>query len=348
MIKLFLLLSIISTFLYANKVIYFNYNDVPERVVKGEIFPITLKTISTIDNFKDIQYSFKNYTGIKILSTSPERKKKGKYFYDTFYFLSNKNSAKLPDIEASILSFNEYNSTTITGTKLNIVTLNPPKNFSNIVAKDFQLIDYKTTTYDNNHNIIILVASAYRSNISSMHFNNIYKQGIESILPSYNESKITYYLVIDKKIENFSFTYFNIDQNKYITLNLPIIVNDDSVSTQTDLKPKDQSKEKIKIVIATIITLLIAIFILLKKRYIYLVFVLIPLGYIIYISVPEKEICIKSGTNIYLLPVNNGTIFETTNFKLLLKKEGSVTNFVKVKLKNDKIGWVKNEDICSY
>jgi len=348
-IKLFLLISIfISTLSFADKVIYFNYIDVPKRVVKGEIFPITLKTLTTVDDFDDINYSFSNYNGLEILSNYPEREKNGKYFYDTFYFLSTKSIARLPDVKASLVAYEDYNSTKIVGQKLNIISLNPPKNFSNIIAKDFELIDYKTTSYDNLHNIIILVASAKMANIKAMHFNNIYKQGIESVIDSYEDSKITYYLVINKQIENFAFSYFNLNKNKFITLNLPIIVDDDSVTTQTDLKPKDQSKERLKMTIAAVISFVAFIFIIIRRKYIYLIFILIPLAYIIYLSIPEKEICIKEGSNIYLLPVENGTVFETTTTQTLLLKEGSVSRFIKIKLQNNKIGWVKNEDICSY
>jgi hypothetical protein len=346
--KLFLLVSLfVSSLLLANKVIYFSYDDTPSRVVKGEIFPVTLKTLSVIDDFEDVNYSFTNHYGLKVLTKTPLREKKGKYFYDTFYFLTTKKYAKLPDIEASLISFKEYNSTKIDGKKLNIIELNPPKNFSNIIAKDFELIDYKTTTYDKKHNIIIIMAEATMSDINAMHFNNVFKQGIESIIESQDKSKITYYLVVDKKIENFSFTYFNLNKNKFVTLNLPIVVDDDSVSTQTDLKPKDQSKERLKIAIAAAVAFFAFIVVLIRKKYIYIVFVLIPLAYIAYLSVPEKDICIKTDANIYLLPVENGTVFETTTSRLYLPKEGSVTNFVKVKLHN-KIGWVKNEDTCSY
>ena len=85
-----------------------------------------------------------------------------------------------------------------------------------------------------------------------------------------------------------------------------------------------------------------------RKKYIYIVFVIFPLGYIGYILVPSKEICIKANANIYLLPMEHGTIFEQTKERSLLQKEGSTHNFVKIKFDNDKIGWVKNEDICTY
>ena len=347
MIKLLLLSLVFLASLHANKVIYFNYDKVPQRVVQGEIFPITLKSLSTVRDFEDIHYNFSNLSGLKILTETPKRIKKGKYFYDTFYLQSTQKWAKLPDINASLVASQEYNSTFITGKKLNIITLNPKKNFSNIIAKDLELLKYKTTTFDAQHNIIVFVASATRSDLSKINFNNVYKQGIESLSNDYNISKVTYFLVVDKKIEKFSFSYFNLDENRFVGLTIPIVVVEDSVTTQSDLKPKDQSKERLKMSIAALVALLAFMFILWRKKYVYLIFIIIPLVYIIYLAIPEKEICIKKGTQIRLLPVENGTIFETTDKNTLLLKEGAVQKFVKVQLKNKRIGWVKNEDICS-
>ncbi|MDA3907805.1 MAG: hypothetical protein PF437_01830, partial [Sulfurimonas sp.] len=161
------------------------------------------------------------------------------------------------------------------------------------------------------------------------------------------DSKIVYYAVINKDIEHFSFSYFSLEKNKFLRINIPIIVIDDSVTTQTDLKPTDQSRERLKMTIAGAVSLVAFIFILWRKKYIYLVSLIIPLVYIAYLAVPSKEVCIKLNSEIYLLPVHNGTIFERTSSVYHLQKEGSVKDFVKVKLKNEKIGWVKNEDICT-
>jgi len=346
--KLVLLIFVLLSSLLANKVIYFSYNKVPKRIIQGEIFPITLKTLSTVNDFDDINYSFSNYDGVKILTDIVGRKKIGKYFYDTFYLLSTQKSAKLPDIEASLISLNDYNSSIILGKELNIVTLNPKNNFSNIIANSLDLEEYKTTSYDDKHNIIVFVASAYNSDISAMKFKNVYKQGTESLSESYIESRITYFVVVDKQLENFSFTYFNLLKNKFSLINIPVIVDDDSVTTQSDLKPKDHSHEKLKMEIAFGIILVGIIFIILRRKYVYLLLVIIPLIYIGNLTISEQKICIKAGTQIHLLPVDNGTIFETTSSKFSLSKEGSVKNYIKVKLKNQKIGWVKNEDICTY
>lgn len=348
MIKLFFLFTLFTSSLFANKVIYLSHEEVPNRVIKGEIFPLTIKSLSTVREFDDINYSFSNAIGLEIIEESPQREKRGKYFYDTFYFLAVASSARLPDIEATLIASKEYNSSHLGGEKLNIITLNPKKNFSNIIAENFEIVQYKTTNYDKEHNIIIFIANALRSNIKDLHFNNVYKQGIESLSESYKESRITYFVIVDKRIENFSFSYFNLTKNDFSTLNIPVIVEEDTVSTQSDLTPKDESKERLKLIIAITLATILFLFILIRKKYIYLILMVLPVGYIIYIALPDEIICIKEGANIQLLPVNNGTVFQTTTEPSYLHKEGSSAAFTKVKLKNEKIGWVRNEDICSY
>lgn len=329
------------------KVLYLSYEEVPKRVVKGEIFSITLKVLSTLKDKNNIEYKFTDNTGLKPLNLIPHREKRGKYLFERFYFLTTGTVARLPDIEAGIADSDQYKTTTLKGNELNVITLNPAKNFSNIIANSFDITDYKTTTFDDKHNIIIFIAEATNSDISAIKFNNVFKQGIESITESYLDSKVTYFLIVDKGIENFSFSYFNLLENKFVTLNIPIVVEEDSVTTQSDLKPTSQSHEILKIKIAAAFTIVGLIFILWRKKYIYLIFILIPAAYIAYLAVPSQDVCINQGAKIHLLPVNNGTIFETTQTQIHLKKEGSVTDFVKVKLPNEKIGWVKNEDICS-
>jgi hypothetical protein len=331
------------------KVLYLNYEKTPDRVINGEIFSVTIKTLSTIQSFIDITYELTNKKGLKLLNDIPYREEDSKYYYDTFYFLTTTSDALLPDFTATLHDYSDkiYKETTLAGKKLNVVTLNPKKDFANIVADSFELLEYKTSSYDDQYNIVVFVATGTNCDISAFELQNVYKQGAESMIESHFDSKIVYYAVINKDIENFSFSYFNLEKNKFTLLNIPIVVIDDSVTTQSDLKPKDQSRERLKMTIAGAVALLALIFILWRKKYIYLVFIIIPLAYIAYLAIPSKEVCIKVGSEIYLLPVHNGTIFERTSSVYHLQKEGNVKEFVKVKLQNEKIGWVKNEDICT-
>ena len=373
---LLLLLVFIST-LYANKVVYLQYEDIPKRVIKGEQFHITLKALSTIPD-ANISYEVSNGLGLKFITHLPQNKKLGKYSLEDFYFVATDNKIKLPDITATIsleqnsskmdtnrsydinstfedidtqennTTLNDYESTILKGKKLKVIELNPKNNYANILADSFELINYKTTNYDTQHNIVIFVAKASNSDLSNIKLQNVYKQGVESIDQNISETKFTYFCVINKNIEEFSFSYFNVLQNRFIDINIPIVVDDDSVTTQSDLKPKDQSKDKIKMVVALGVTVFFTTLAIFRKKSIYIFLALLPLIYAIYLAIPSQKVCIKKGANIYLLPMKNGTVFETTATKYTLQKEGSIKNYTKVKLLNDKIGWVKNEDLCSH
>jgi len=331
------------------KVLYLSYKDLPKRVLKGEIFTVSIKTLSTVKEFIDVTYKLSNSQGLKLLSDYPSRDMDSRYYYETFYFLATSKFARLPDIEATLINYHQdqFKKTTLLGEKLNVISLNPKKDFANIIADSFELQEYKTTSYDQNSNIVVFTATATNCDIASFKFSNAIKQGMESIDESYFDSKITYYAVINKDIKTFSFSYFNLKSNRFVNVDIPIIVNDDSVTTQSDLKPKDQSHVLLKMQIATGVAIIGFIIILWRRRYIYLIFILIPLAYILYIGTPSQEVCIKRGSSIQLLPVINGTIFETTPIIYHLQKEGTAKGFTKVKLQNNKIGWVKNEDICS-
>ncbi len=347
--KKFLLVSLFFVFsLFADKVIYINYDKIPARVIQGELSSFTIKSLSTVRDYPQIKYKFSNYAGIKLLSQNRSTKKIGKYNYQTFPFLVTSKYPRLPDVTASLKNTQDYDTAILHGVKLNAIALNPRKDFSNILANKLSLSDFKTTSYDNHNNILLFRLQGEHTYLKVTHFKNVLKQGIESLNNSYEKAKLTYYVVIPKELENFSFSYFNLLENRFLSLSIPIVVDDDSVVTQSDLKPKDQSHELLKVEIAAGIAFVGLLFIVWRKKYIYLIFILIPLAYIAWMEIPAKEVCIKEGAKLHLLPVDNGTIFETTTSKLMLTKEGSTKGYTKIKLTNEKIGWVNNEDICSY
>ncbi len=162
------------------KVLYLSYVSVPERVFKGEIFSLTVRTLSTEDRFEDINYAFKHGHGYKLLTPIPERRMEGRYFHDTFYFLSTSSRLRTPDLTASIQfsDFHQASPTTLGGKDISVVTLNPGKGFSNILADSFEITNYKTTRYNRGSNIVVFSARAARSHVEAMHCSKIDKQGI--------------------------------------------------------------------------------------------------------------------------------------------------------------------------
>ena len=333
------------------KVLYLNYINIPKRVIKGEIFSVTIKTLAVIPDFEDIEYSLANAKDVAILNDAIPYRKEGEHFFlDTFYFQATGTNVRLPDITATIKDYfgTSYKPTTLKGKPIEAIELNPREDFCNIIAKDLVIKRYKTTAYDDTHNIVVFVAEAKQTFLKDFHLHNVYAQGFESLSDSIESSRMIYYAVIDKKEENLLFSYFNILKNDYITLNIPIIVEDDSVTTQSDLKPKDNSKKRIKMFIAAAVILVGVIMLLWRQRYIYILLIIFPGIYLVYLMIPEERVCIKANSKIRILPLENGTVFQVSDRELHLDKIGQTKGFVKVELHNKKIGWVKNEDLCTH
>ena len=333
------------------KVLYLSYVETPKRVIKGEIFSITIKTLSVVSDFEDIEYTLQNVHDIKILNDGiPYRKETDHFFLDTFYFQATGTRVRLPDITATLKDYfgTTYRPAILKGKTIEAISLNPKEDFCGIIAKNFVLKHYKTTSYDDRHNIVVFIAEAKQTFLKDFHLHSALKQGFESLSDTIESSRMTYYAVIDKNEENLHFSYFNTDKNDYITLNIPIIVEDDSVATQSDLKPKDDSKKQLKMLIAVGVILLGVVLLLWRQRVIYTLLILLPGIYVIFLMLPPKKVCIKQQSKIRILPLENGIVFEVAPHRLQLNKIGSTKGFVKVELPNKKIGWVKDEDLCTH
>ncbi len=319
---------------------------IPSALYVGEIFPLTIKLTPLDVASGNIEYTLQGEEGIQVVSQTPQRHVKDDGVYDTFYFLVRDSSVRLPDISATVTSTGDI-SDVLTGTSLNASTLSPPSTYANILADSFKVIDYKTTAYNQESNIVVFTIKATRCNIATFSLPNAIKQGFESKLPNVTESTMTYYAIIPNNESTLEFTIFNLQKNRYESISIPIVVDDDAVSTQSDLSPTDARHTELKVGASAIVAvLLIALFYWRRTKW-YLYISVLPLFYVVYALLPNPSVCVKKNSPVYLLPIKNGTVFEMTTEEEKLEVENTVGKFTKVDLKNKKIGWVYEQDLCS-
>ena len=322
------------------------FDNLPTHPYVGEIISITVKLTPIDIASGNIEYTIQNEEGIRIFSDTPRRSVKEDGVYDTFYFLVQSSSVRLPDITAT-LTATGTNSETLIGTALSASPLNPPSTFAKVLADKFEIINYKTTPYNNESNVVIFTVKASRCNISDFFIPNAIKQGFESKLPNVGESQMTYYAIIPNTEQNLNFSYFNLKKQRYESLVIPIIVDDDTVSTQSDLSPTDARHTELKVGAAGVVSIILFGLFYWRRQKGYLYASVVPMFYIVFALLPNQDICVKKDASIYLLPINNGTIFETTLQEEHLEAEKEVGDFTKIHLSNEKVGWVNKRDICS-
>lgn len=321
------------------------FTDLPTHPYVGEIIPITVKLTPVDIASGNIEYTLQNEEGIRIFSDTPRRSVKEDGVYDTFYFLVQSSTIRFPDITATLTSTGSVTQPLV-GTSLNATTLSPPSGFANVLADKFEIVNYKTTPYNNESNVVIFTVKASRCNIGDFTIPNAIKQGFESKFSNVGESQMTYYVIIPNTDQSLNFSFFNLKKQRYESLTIPIVVDDDTVSTQSDLSPTDARHTELKIAASVVVVvLLFALFYWRREKW-YLYASVLPMFYIVYSLLPNPTICVKKDAPIYLLPIKNGTIFEMTLQEEHLEAEKEVGEFIKIHL-DDKVGWVNKRDLCS-
>lgn len=335
-----------TLFAGVNSALTMQFSNLPSHLYVGEILAVTVKLTPLDLASGNIEYTLQNEQGLRIFSETPRRSVKDDGVYDTFYFLVQSPDVRLPDVTATITSTGAT-SDTLTGSVLNATPLTPPSTFANVLADKFTVVNYKTTPYNQESNVVIFTVKASRCNIGNFSLPNAIKQGFESKISNVGESQMTYYAIIPNTEQSLAFTIFNLRKQRYESLSIPIIVDDDTVSTQSDLSPTDERHTELKIGVSALFgAVLIGLFYWRRQRW-YLYLSVLPMFYVVYALLPNQNICVKKDAPIYLLPMHHGTVFEMTLQEEHFEAEKQVGDFTKIHLGENNVGWVNKRDLCS-
>ncbi|MBD3799981.1 MAG: hypothetical protein IE886_00760 [Campylobacterales bacterium] len=321
----------------------------PERLFKGEIVSILIRSVITTDLFDGLAYRFSGGSGLELLSDTPERETHDHTYFDRFYFKVTGKRALLPDITPVLtLGYGEEESSEpLQGGAVETTVLNPPQNFCGILADRFTVTHVKTTVYDKANNIIVISADANRSDLGAFHLPQAGKQDFESLQQDPHFASMSYYAVLPKTMEVLRFQYFNLQSKQYERMSIPIEVDDDLVSTTSDINPVEHGHVTQKTVVFLVVFGLFFLLALWKRSWTLLAVAVAAGAYAAWLNVPLQQVCIKEGSPIYLLPMRNATVFEIAPSRYQLNAEGHIKGYTKVRLQNEQIGWVKNEDTCA-
>jgi hypothetical protein len=238
-------------------------------------------------------------------------------------------------------------STKLDNKKIHIRSIRWNKNYSKLITKEFKILNYDTKKYSNTHNLITIDLESKYGNLYdfNIHSKDIVKQSLHIIPTTWPYVKAKYKAIVSKNLKYFKFNYFDIEKSTFQYKSLPIWIQHETVSTQTDINPSTSNFKLLKIIfISTVILFFIFLFIF-YKRYIYL----IAMGIFIYILVrmimPLDSIVLKENTKIKILPIEKSTVFYITREEIKAKVIKYQNNFVKI-IFNNKIGWI-NENVLS-
>lgn len=332
------------------KLLYLSYENVPKKIYKSQIFPVTIKIIAATEAYESIDFALVGGSNVEPLpSLEGEVQKDGYNLHKTFYFKATGTHIRLPDIEVTLAEqgYAAIHKELLAGESFDAIALRPKDGFCHVIARDLNITNYKTTRYDSKSNLVVLSIEASEANIEDFKIANAFKQDIESADIAFDTANIIAYAIVPNTLKKLEFNFFNLKSNSFENRTIPIRVKDDEVSTQSDLSPTLGSYETIKLSAASGGALLFLILFLFKRKWPYLIFFLILGSYIATYFMPIKTVCVKEGTQVTLLPTKNSTVFYKISKKTELKELNHIDGYTKILLENDKVGWIKDEDICA-
>ncbi len=322
--------------------IFLSYEQVPTTIYMGELFEVKVKVIIANNDFEEISTSFKNQENIHIIN--PDAKWQwysDNIFYNTFFMEANSTTATLPSLHVEISQNSQkIDSSKLAPTAPTIIKLNSTKEFSGVIAKSLKIKKYKTTRFDDESFIIVLEIEATQANLKEFKLKWVIRDGIDSSSDNLPYFKIYYYAIIPDYTKDFIFTYFNRSINKFEKISLHVKVADDSVSTQVDLNPSQNSLKIYKDIAYTLIGLMLLALFLKRRKIVYLLMLIVFIALVLYDNNILNSIKIPPQSKIQILPTKKSTVFYTTDRTIYVKKLDRRENYIKVLLPNGKIGWL--------
>lgn len=312
-----------------------------------QIFNVKLR----VNTKQKLKFDFRinaNITDLEMLTQNPEWYEVSNGVYETtIWFEAVGLDAKIDLFEINLWRNDElFQSKNVEIQLPKIKDLARDKNFANIVASDLVVRSIKSSSFDDNNNIVRIDFEVKNANLSLFSLNNNFKkQGIENIKGTFDRQSGDYFAIVPKYQKSIDFNYFNSKSSMFVHNSLKIEVKDDYISTQIDLNPKNSDFEKYKqITIYAIIVLCLVFFIVYRSYYAFLVGVLLII-YAVYDAKPFNDVTLLANSQVQILPTRNSIVFYTSKSNEEVKAILKQGRYTKIMLSDNKIGWVKNENI---
>ncbi|WP_086227065.1 MULTISPECIES: hypothetical protein [Campylobacter] len=311
--------------------------------------PFTLNLTANTDKVLDFDMNLTmRSTDITWLNPKPLWKKKSAGIYETTIHLIA--SSAQSNIDALTLTLKRngifVQNKTIKPDLPKIKNIQLRTDFANFVGENLEIKMVKSSKFNEYSNLTTIELASKNGNLSLFQIpGEFQKQGFDSLKGDYKNQTGIYFIISDNNKTNINFSYYDYTQNIFKELNLDIKVQDNDLSTQVPLNPKEgefRLYKELSIYIAIILFLLLFIW---KKSYYSFIIAVAFIAYAIYDNKPFSEAKLKANSKIRILPMPNSTIFaiaaKEQNVKIITKNE----NFTKIILQNETIGWVENESI---
>ncbi|GAA8747573.1 SH3 domain-containing protein [Helicobacter pylori] len=291
-------------------------------------------------------------TQIELLSKMPKWKKVEKeLFRATYYYKIKGIKASIPSLEVSAFSNKDKYIDYSIAPKVTLQVTDLSKNprYANVMAKDLQVLQYKTKDYDDKNNILVVELAFKEANWEDFHIKEALKQGFDNASLNQikaKEGSVFYYCVLPKTIQNLSFDYFSLSNRQFKTLSFSTIPTQDTTGIQSDLIPKNNFLVFSNVALLALCVFFLVLFFIFGRKLIFLGLGILCLGFVLYnLLFTQKSALLLAHKKIRILPTQNSTILGISKNEMPIEILGSHDDYYKILTPHEQIGWVKKDEV---
>ncbi|WJJ02633.1 SH3 domain-containing protein [Helicobacter pylori] len=291
-------------------------------------------------------------TQIELLSKMPKWKKVEKeLFRATYYYKIKGMKASIPPLEVSAFSNKDkyIDHSIAPKVTLQVTDLSKNPRYANVMAKDLQVLQYKTKDYDDKNNILVVELAFKEANWEDFHIKEAIKQGFDNASLNQikaKEGSVFYYCVLPKTIQNLSFDYFSLSDRQFKTLSFSTIPTQDTTGIQSDLIPKNNFLVFSNVALLALCVFFLVLFFIFGRKLIFLGLGILCLGFVLYhLLFTQKSALLLAHKKIRILPTQNSTILGLSKNEMPIKILGSHDDYYKILTPHEQIGWVKKDEV---
>ncbi|MGN8401120.1 SH3 domain-containing protein [Helicobacter pylori] len=291
-------------------------------------------------------------TQIELLNKMPKWKKVEKeLFRATYYYKIKGIKASIPSLEVSAFSNKDKYIDHSIAPKviLQVTDLSKNPRYANVMAKDLQVLQYKTKDYDDKNNILVMEIAFKEATWEDFHIKEAIKQGFDNASLNQikaKEGSVFYYCVLPKTLQNLSFDYFSLSNKQFKTLSFSAIPTQDTTGIQSDLIPKNNFLVFSNVALLALCAFFLVLFFIFGRKLIFLGLGILCLGFVLYhLLFTQKSAILLAHKKIRILPTQNSTILGLSKDEMPIKILGSHDDYYKILTPHEQIGWVKKDEV---
>ncbi|WRC54310.1 SH3 domain-containing protein [Helicobacter pylori] len=291
-------------------------------------------------------------TQIELLNKMPKWKKvEQELFRATYYYKIKGIRASVPSLEVSAFSNKDkyIDHSIAPKVALQVTDLSKNPRYAKIMAKDLQVVQYKTKDYDDKNNILVMELAFKEATWEDFHIKEAIKQGFDNASLNQikaKEGSVFYYCVLPKTTQNLSFDYFSLSNRQFKTLSFSAIPTQDTTGIQSDLIPKNNFLVFSNVALLALCVFFLVLFFIFGRKLIFLGLGILCLGFVLYhLLFTQKSALLLAHKKIRILPTQNSTILGLSKNEMPIKILGSHDDYYKILTPHEQIGWVKKDEV---